>query len=48
MIVDAREVERALIRLLRMLGLPESTPFKTLGPRMQNLVFDLAAETHGS
>ena len=40
--VTSSDLEIALVRLLRMLGLPENTPFKALGPHMQNLIFDMA------
>jgi hypothetical protein len=38
----SRELERALAYVVGMLGLPVGTPFKALGPRCQNLVFEMA------
>jgi hypothetical protein len=41
--IDARNVEFILSRLLLVLGLPEDTRLLDLGPRMQALVWNEAA-----
>jgi hypothetical protein len=43
--IESKNIECVLRRLLLVLGLPESTPLRALGPMMQSLVWAEAART---
>jgi hypothetical protein len=44
-VIESKSVEFVLRRLLLVLGLPESTPLRALGPLCQALVWAEAART---